>query len=113
MAGVWKGALLKSGGAYAGQSANPVMDLYRRACKEVPRVMTIYDIDMDSAVVSTNSTAWHWRSAPTHLPLSDMDPMCCKNQCVASEASKAVVDDLTDVSSTFVDVIIAGAPQDR
>jgi len=57
MAGVWKGALLKSGGAYAGQSANPVMDLYRRACKEIPRVMTIYDIDMDSAVVSERGHA--------------------------------------------------------
>ena len=48
----WKGALLKSGAAFKGQSVSPVMDLYRRICKEIPRVMTIYDIDMDTAVVS-------------------------------------------------------------
>jgi hypothetical protein len=44
--------MLKSGGAFLGQSESPVMDLYRRICKEVPRILTIYDIDMDTAEVS-------------------------------------------------------------
>jgi hypothetical protein len=44
--------MLKSGGAFLGQSESPVMDLYRRICKEVPRILTIYDIDMDTAEVN-------------------------------------------------------------
>src|SRR5688572_15917770 len=47
-----KNALLKSGGAFLGQSQAPVMDLYRAICREIPRIMTIYDVDMDTAVVS-------------------------------------------------------------
>ena len=47
-----KNALLKSGVAFLGQSKAPVMDMYRAICREIPRIMTIYDVDMDTAVVS-------------------------------------------------------------
>mmetsp|Transcript_10612 Transcript_10612/g.15903 ORF Transcript_10612/g.15903 Transcript_10612/m.15903 type:complete len:126 (+) Transcript_10612:60-437(+) len=42
--------LLKSGGAFAGQSKAPIMDLYRSICREIPRVLTIYDVDIDPAL---------------------------------------------------------------
>lgn len=47
-----RNALLKSGGAFSGASTSPIMDLYRNVCREIPRILTIYDVDIDPAAVS-------------------------------------------------------------
>ncbi|KAG5178919.1 NADH dehydrogenase, partial [Tribonema minus] len=45
-----RNAIFKSGGGFLGGSTAPIMDLYRSICREIPRVLTIYDVDMDPAV---------------------------------------------------------------
>ncbi len=46
------GAMRKSGAAFKGGLRSPAMTLYRNICKEIPRILTIYDIDMKVPEVS-------------------------------------------------------------
>ncbi len=46
------GAMRKSGAAFKGGLRSPTMILYRNICKEIPRILTIYDIDMKVPEVS-------------------------------------------------------------
>eukprot|EP01084_Bolivina_argentea_P051682 95079_1 len=40
------GAMRKSGAAFKGGLRSPAMILYRNICKEIPHILTIYDMDL-------------------------------------------------------------------
>ncbi len=46
------GAMRKSGAAFKGGLRSPAMILYRNICKEIPHILTIYDMDLKIPEVS-------------------------------------------------------------
>lgn len=84
--------MMKSVGPSRTGTASPAKQLYRAIAKEVPRILTIYDVDMDFAQVSVRAFVrvhvWPWSNAScsfsprsgtarTHLHLDIVAEPCC------------------------------------